>query len=518
MPMIDAANHALPRSTWPCLGILALLLFLTAPVAHGAPTSQVFGLERPREVDVLLLANGKKLQGKVVNFTLSVKTAYGVVTAPSMLCAGLAFEDSGESTLVTTDGSRVSGEIFPDLIKFRLRASGEILDVSRRMIRHILFADDEGESAPSADAAPLVITLRNGDRLVGRLPSRALRLNPLQGTEPETINLADIRELHAGYDGNVDITSSDGRVLVGKPEPTTIDVLLDFGETLRDLAFHDITAIGSNVSPLEAVEQAAPAPSMVPSAAPIPEQVVREATLAETPTPANGSIWVEPITGMEFVHVPGGCFRMGDDSGSGDADERPAREVCVDSFWLGRHEVTQKQWTKVMGSNPSHFRGGKRPVERVSWREAQDFLKRLGEQSGASFRLPTEAEWEYAARDGGRDERYAGGSEPDRVAWSEGNSDKTTHPVGLLAPNGLGLFDMSGNVWEWCQDVYAADAYARSGRDNPLVGDAGDERSPRVRRGGSWYSHAVDARCANRYEGDPNQASGNVGFRVLRLP
>ena len=137
---------------------------------------------------------------------------------------------------------------------------------------------------------------------------------------------------------------------------------------------------------------------------------------------------------MEFVWVPGGCYRMG--SNSGEDDEQPVHEVCVDGFWLGKYEVTQAEWQRVMGNNPSHFKGDRNPVEIVSWDDAQEFIKRLNAKGNGTFRLPTEAEWEYAARSGGKDEKYAGGNDVDRVAWYKSNSGGKTHPVGTKAPNG----------------------------------------------------------------------------------
>jgi formylglycine-generating enzyme required for sulfatase activity len=126
----------------------------------------------------------------------------------------------------------------------------------------------------------------------------------------------------------------------------------------------------------------------------------------------------------------------------------------VDGFWIGKYEVTQIEWQRVMGNNLSDFKGDRNPVEEVSWNDAQEFIKRLNAKGNGMFRLPTEAEWEYAARSGGKDEKYAGGDGVERVAWYRSNSRGKTHPVGTKAPNCLGLYDMSGNVWEWCQDWY----------------------------------------------------------------
>ena len=169
----------------------------------------------------------------------------------------------------------------------------------------------------------------------------------------------------------------------------------------------------------------------------------------------TGASFGEPTTGMEFVCVPGGGYAMGDVFGGDDPDQRPVHTVALQSFCLGRFPVTQAQWQAVMGENPSAHLGLDRPVDSVSWEDCQGFLEELGKRSGVPFRLPTEAEWEYAARSCGRPEKWAGTSSHDEVgsfAWFVGNSGGESQPVGIKRPNRLGLHDLSGNIWEWCQD------------------------------------------------------------------
>ena len=179
----------------------------------------------------------------------------------------------------------------------------------------------------------------------------------------------------------------------------------------------------------------------------------------------------DTLTGIEFVFIKSGCYRMGDIFGDGDSDEKPVHKVCIDSFYMSRYETTQAQWLKIMGDNPSRFRSGiNYPVENISWNDVQDFIGRLNGLTGKKHRLPTEAEWEYAARSGGRKERFAGFSDEgelsrytnfcDRNCESQsktaGQYDKykKSVAVGRFKPNGLGLYDMTGNVWEWTQDWY----------------------------------------------------------------
>ncbi len=230
-----------------------------------------------------------------------------------------------------------------------------------------------------------------------------------------------------------------------------------------------------------------------------------------------GETWTDPVTGMEFVWVPGGCYQMGCGWTSDcRSDESPVHEVCVDGFWLGKTEVTQGQWVKVMGSNPSNFEMGRNyPVERVSWEDAKEYIRKLNGLGSSKFRLPSEAEWEYAARSGGKAEKYSGANDVDAVAWHKSNSGKSTHPVKTKKANGLGIYDMSGNVWEWCEDVYIFDIYSRSPKKNPIYTSGGTDR---VVRGGSWFIEPVRVRCADRFYLDPASRNHALGFRLLRIP
>ena len=229
--------------------------------------------------------------------------------------------------------------------------------------------------------------------------------------------------------------------------------------------------------------------------------------------PKAGAL-LKAASDMEFVWVPSGAFQMGDLFGDGSDDEKPVHEVELDGFWIGTYPITQGQWEKIMGSNPSHFKKGDNyPVETVSWDDTQKFLEKLNQHDSGRFRLPTEAEWEYACRSGGKKEKYAGGNDPDKVGWYDENSGSTTHPVGTKAPNGLGLYDMSGNVWEWVQDIYADDAYGKHARRNPIY-----DGSSRVSRGGSWLGGARGMRSAVRYRSTPDGRFDSIGLRVVFAP
>ncbi|MDR1920313.1 MAG: formylglycine-generating enzyme family protein [Candidatus Adiutrix sp.] len=227
--------------------------------------------------------------------------------------------------------------------------------------------------------------------------------------------------------------------------------------------------------------------------------------------------------GMEFVLIPAGSFTMGADKNfeKADDDETPAHRVTISKpFYLGKYEVTQSQWAAVMGDNPSRFKGQSNPVERVSWDDVQVFIKKLNQKEGGNkYRLPTEAEWEYAAR-AGTTSAYSFGDdagELGRYAWYRDNSGDTTHPVGQKEPNGWGLYDMHGNVWEWVRDWHDKNYYAASPATDPRGPSSG---SFRVNRGGAWfnYTYAGHCRSAYRYRSSPDSRHDGLGFRLTFSP
>jgi formylglycine-generating enzyme required for sulfatase activity len=235
--------------------------------------------------------------------------------------------------------------------------------------------------------------------------------------------------------------------------------------------------------------------------------------------------------GIEMVFVKGGAFTMGctSEQSNCDSDEKPTRRVTISDFYIGKYEVTQKQWRAVMGtstdfgsaqsaslSDPSNFKGcDDCPVERVSWNDIQEFIKTLNQKTGKKYRLPTEAEWEFAARGGsaGSPTRYSGSNNIDEVAWYDKNSGSKTNPVGRKKANELGLFDMSGNVWEWCSDWYGS--YSSGSQTNPQGPSSG---SGRVLRGGGWFSYAQYCRVSIRSYGAPGYRGNYRGFRLALAP
>ena len=214
--------------------------------------------------------------------------------------------------------------------------------------------------------------------------------------------------------------------------------------------------------------------------------------------------------GIEFVSIPKGCFQMGSDLLKD--FERPVHDVCVDSFYIGKYEITQKQWNQLMDSNPSKFSGENNPVDKVSWLDSKEFIDRLNKfENTDRYRFATEAEWEYAARAGTQTEYYWGPTIDNDYAWYYGTANYHTHPVGEKKPNAFGLHDMSGNVWEWVNDWFHKDYYKKRVKNNPKGPLSGKYR---VRRGGSWANFTKYIRSASRYRGRPDHKHHIMGFRI----
>ena len=234
---------------------------------------------------------------------------------------------------------------------------------------------------------------------------------------------------------------------------------------------------------------------------------------------------------MKMIWVEGGDFLMGctsEQGGDCDSDEQNVRRVTVDGFYIGMLEITQSQWEKVVGTSISQQRNKKGsdnslkgvgpdyPMYYVSWDEAMEFCRLLSNKTGRTYTLPTEAQWEYAARGGNKNEgaKYAGSNMIDAVAWYKDNSGSSTHIVGSKRANALGIYDMTGNVKEWCKDWYA-NSYVSYDTNNPVGPSSG---SNRVFRGSSWWFSASSCRVANRSSGSPDFRDDDLGFRVVLLP
>ncbi len=226
----------------------------------------------------------------------------------------------------------------------------------------------------------------------------------------------------------------------------------------------------------------------------------------------NLPAFTDPASRMEFVFVKGGCFTMGDNSD----EDNPVHEVCVNDFYMSKYVVTQEQWKTITGSYPKSLSscGDNCPAQQISWDDVQDFIGKFNQRTGKRYRLPTEAEWEYAAKGGVRNEKWAGTNSESEVgdyAWYSGNANGKVHPVGQKKPNGLGLYDMSGNVWEWVQDWYDKHYYKDGPKNNPPGPSSGMSH---VFRGGSWSRNAMFVTTSVRSRITPGCSLDYYGFRL----
>lgn len=252
----------------------------------------------------------------------------------------------------------------------------------------------------------------------------------------------------------------------------------------------------------------------------------------------SGQSYTDASTGIEFVSIKGGCYRMGDSVGDGEYSERPVHDVCVSDFYIGKFEVTNGQYKKF---RPQHNSGDaqgatlnndNQPVVNVSWEDAVAFAQWLSQKSGQTYRLPTEAEWEYAARAGANESRYWGNNPEEackyanvadmaaKKLWAQwtafpcDDGSAVSAPVGSFKPNSYGLYDMLGNAWEWCEDVYNSEAYAKLPKNDPLYNGAGEYR---VMRGGGWSNGPLGIRSSHRVGLSANFGHHGLGFRLVRV-
>lgn len=249
--------------------------------------------------------------------------------------------------------------------------------------------------------------------------------------------------------------------------------------------------------------------------------------------PTSYDISISKLEPLDMVFVEGGTFQMGDNFGDGDISEKPVHNVTVSDFYISKTEITQKEWIDISSNNPAKYWADEQPVESISWRDAINYCNSRSLLEGLTpcyttdggktscdftangYRLPSEAEWEYAARGGKTNNnfKYSGSADINAVAWYDKNSSNITHPVAQKQPNDLGIYDMCGNVWEYCWDYYDENYYAQSPQQNPTGPELGDER---VMRGGAWSDDAYFNRVFFRNHYKENARGSNVGLRVVR--
>jgi formylglycine-generating enzyme required for sulfatase activity len=280
----------------------------------------------------------------------------------------------------------------------------------------------------------------------------------------------------------------------------------------------EIRRAGASEELIKAIrENSPPLPKPTPTPTPPPQP---KPTPASRPSSQSFAEVLGYGVKLEIVRLPGGTFQMGSSDGAN--DEKPVHRVTISPFFIGKYEVTQAQWRAVMGNNPSYFKGDHLPVENVSWDDAMEFCRKLSKWFGKTYRLPTEAEWEYACRAGTATAFAFGSSLSSTQANFNGNYPyggaaygiyrHSTTPAGIFSPNNFGLYDLHGNVWEWCQDWYNKDYYRQSAENNPQGPTTG---TVRALRGGSWEASGDHCRSAYRDGFEPDLRSSYIGFRVV---
>jgi formylglycine-generating enzyme required for sulfatase activity len=491
----------------------------------------VFGQPRSEQEDLIVLRNGETVRGAWLDQTVTIVTAYGAVVVPTARIAGIGFGagDGRPDTILTVNCNRLTGTILERHFQVRGAASRnrsrdmvplagrprpqsrddlirqeEIATVARRLTR---------DEAAFVDRDAILLVMGNGDLLTGALEEDSLvTTGPMMRTR-----LADLAE--AVFTPNprgavlAELTLRTGARLRGPLVTETLTLKLDAGPTV-DAVWQ--TRLGRLVT-VDGYRRAweacgLPVPPLEPPRPRLPPPVVQGTRLTVT---LPGGI------PMVFRQAPAGRFQMGSPTSekTRGSDEGPVHQVTVTRpFWIGAHEVTQAQWTALMDRNPAVFKGADRPIENITFDDAQGFVNRLNELGIGTFRLPTEAEWEYAAR-AGTQTQFPWGDDPgfdqvDEHGWYGKNSRGQTHPVGQKKPNAWGLYDMLGNVYEWCGDRYGK--YAAAPQVDPQGPAKGGER---VMRGGAYDRAARLLRPANRSSRAPAADNPAIGMRlVVELP
>jgi formylglycine-generating enzyme required for sulfatase activity len=476
------------------------------PNSASEALETILGVPRSGELDSVWVLEGGELRGRVLNQKFQCHTAYGSFTLEARFIAAVTFGDAPQNldTILTVNRNRLSGFLNDDI---QLETtSGITTNLSKHQLRQVVLHLRDSEKRDSRTHR--FVTLQNGDLLSGRFNVPEVLLSTPAGTRQ--VQVADVETIRfKKYSTNIHLQLANGNEEAGQLKQSSLTVALDCGPevTLRRDQLKTLSARPGFV-PTEVRQAFSVARTFASQIQPPPDSAV-----------PPGLVWIPP-----------GKFLMGspsDERGRG-SDEDPQTEVTIShGFWMAQREVTQGEFLAIMGSNPSQFQGDtNRPVEKVSWHEAREFCLRLTDQArihdavpaGHVYRLPTEAEWEYACR-AGTTTRFSFGDDPtERVlsdyGWSIANSDLSSHPVGRLKPNPWGLYDMHGNVWEWCLDIW--DSSYPGGGVTDYTGPG--EGWLRVARGGSWLYVASFSRSANRDNYGPDNRCSDIGFRVVLAP
>jgi formylglycine-generating enzyme required for sulfatase activity len=471
--------------------------------AEDKPTTipVVLNLKRPTDTDILKLHNGDQLTGTILNKNLSIRTAYAEISLDSRIIAGVDLEGGADNieAIVTVNNNRFSGFIDDAAFTFKLQG-GPTIQIRREKVSKAIFRvrEQEREGIPERQ----FLVLKNGDFFSGKVNNDSLSVATTYAKIP--VDLSQVDKISFTGDKNVltKITMTNGDIVQGILETEDIDLSLDVGG--------EANIYEDRIDTLYC------------KAGYVPPAYLGAATLADDTWAKTLALDLGDGVGMKFVLIPAGELTM--DSPGGDPGQRARtpgrrqqRRVRLSRpFYMLATEVTQRQYSLIMDTNPSDFKDDDNPVEMVSWNEAMEFCRKLSAKTGKQISLPTEARWEYACR-AGTSTRFSMGDDEGPLGlycWYAANSDKQTHPVGQKKPNAWGLYDMHGNVWEWCTDWYGSGYHPRG--DGPST-DSKDSPNAtyRVLRGGSWYNDPVDCQSASRVRYAPEDRDNSIGFRVV---
>jgi len=479
----------------------------------------VFDQERPRQSDTIHLRSGEVLRGEIVNATLRVQAIYGTVEVPVARCAGISIGEGASRTdvLISVNYNRVSGVLRDREIRFRPASGEPEIRLLRKSVRTILFRvrPDEREFVDRLLAKDLVterFRMSNRDLLTGRARERKVRFDKRFG-RTVVLDLSNVSMIQRRHDGHRDLLKEERkRHITGQLASCPLTLELDLGAVVK-VSTSDVRFFYGGLGTSRAAGRLG----------------IHFPFRDDDPVPAPANPEMVNRVGMRFRLIPAGSFLMGapEHPHGGQDGERPQHKVNITKpFYMAVTEVTQTQWTRVMGSPlcPRKWWESKnpdRPVYRASWDHAVAFAQRLSElDPDFTYRLPTEAEWEYACRAGTRTRFFWGEDRNERncdsFMWRNRNS-KGPQPVGRKRPNGWGLYDMSGNVWEWCSDWYAR--YSSQEATDPAGPATGKYR---VLRGGSWNNALhyclSTTRTPFRPDGAKHREYVDAGFRVVAVP
>lgn len=477
--------------------------FTTEPIASGEHTVQVLKEMYQPWVQKITVADG---QTTAVTATLSPNFAELSLTAPA---AATLFVNNQQRGQGSWKGRLSAGVYSVEAQLDKHRTAKQDIELNAGDKREINLQPSPIYGSLDVVTTPSGATVTINGTGYGTTPTTLNRLligtYTVELTKPGYATVKKEVSISEGKSALLSETMVNGRQVTITSTPSGVNLLID-GTPVGTTPYSGHLTFGNHTLKIE-------------SGGKIAERKVEVTqTGGETRFELGfSSNFTESIKGISFemIAIKGGQFQMG--SENGDSDERPVHPVVVSDFYMGKTEVTQALWQAVMGNNPSYFKGNNLPVETVSWDDCNQFVEELSRLTGKKYRLPSEAEWEYAAGGGaGNRTRWAGTNSETNLgtyAWYGSNSSSNTLEAGTKQPNQLGLYDMSGNVWEWCGDWYGS--YSNSPQTNP-VGPTGG--SNRVNRGGSWSSNASDCRVSYRSNPDPDYRSRIIGFRLVCLP